>query len=74
LSVKKYCELMIKQLLNSTFVGHEEFCRSQIVSSTSHILNRVRVLGNNPEPTFVGVPFTKGYHQQLECFAISLVQ
>ena len=31
----KYFEWIIKQLLNSAFVGYEEFCRSQMVLSTS---------------------------------------
>ena len=31
----KYFEWIIKQLLNSTFVGYEEFCRSRRVLSTS---------------------------------------
>ena len=30
----KYCEWIIKQLLNLAFVGYEEFCRSQRVLST----------------------------------------
>ena len=32
---KKYFEWIIKQLLNSAFVGYEEFCRSRRVLSTS---------------------------------------
>jgi len=32
---RKYFELIIKQLLISTLVGYEEFCRSQRVLSTS---------------------------------------
>ena len=31
---RKYFELIIKQLLNSAFVGYEEFCRSRWVLST----------------------------------------
>ena len=32
---RKYFEWIIKQLLNSAFVGYEEFCRSRRVLSTS---------------------------------------
>ena len=35
LRTRKYFERIIKQLLNSAFVGYEEFCRSRRDLSTS---------------------------------------
>ena len=46
---RKYFEWIIKQLLNSAFVGYEEFCRSRRVISTS-VDNTLLDLQNSSYP------------------------
>ena len=54
LRTRKYFEWIIKQLLNSAFVGYEEFCRSQTVLSTlafASVDNTLLDLQNSSYPT-----------------------
>ena len=48
LKTRKYFEWIIKQLLNSSFVGYEEFCRFQISASVD---NTLLDLQNSSYPT-----------------------
>ena len=48
----KYFELIIKQLLNSAFVGYEEFCRSRrVLSPSASVDNTLLDLQNSSYPT-----------------------